>query len=146
MWPRSLRSGDIILGVQKERNVFAIGGRQPQRSDRGKVFAWAGWMPITWLKFWLCGERWHLPPQGQVILFKSEKGSLVLFTPDNLVRKPFHQTPVKFTGKGTNSASGKIRATRGKATPSADERGAVTIAVSTIDGDKVFNTFYRLGK
>ena len=39
MWPRSLRSGDIMKGPERERKVFGFRARQPQRSGEDKVFA-----------------------------------------------------------------------------------------------------------
>ena len=77
--------------------------------------------------------------------FKSEKGSLVVLAPDELVRKLSQGLPVKFTGKATNSR-GVTKVLKGKAIPSTGERGFLTFSITTAHGEMVFNTSYYLDK
>ena len=77
--------------------------------------------------------------------FKSEKGQLVLGSGEDLFGKLAAGTAVTFTGKATSLKDGKVKVVNGKATPTTNERGAVSFSVITENGPMAFNTTYRLG-
>lgn len=78
--------------------------------------------------------------------FKSEKGVLVLGNGEDLLGKLAAGTAVTFTGKATSSKDGKVKVVNGKATPTANDRGAVSFSVITENGPMAFITSYRLGQ
>ena len=78
--------------------------------------------------------------------FKSEKGKLAMIITDQSLLKLTQNIPVEFTGKATTIGSKKTRAITAKATPSAPDRGALTISVVTENGALVFNTSYRFAE
>ena len=78
--------------------------------------------------------------------FKSENGTLVLQTPEDSIRKLEQGLAVDFIGKATNNKKGKPKNVTGRATPAADDRGAVTFTVTTDNGPVIFKTSYRLGE
>jgi len=77
--------------------------------------------------------------------FKSEKGKLAMSISDEALQKLRQAVPVELTGKATAKGSGKTRVINAKARPTAHDRGAVTISVTTENGPLVFETFYHFG-
>ena len=77
--------------------------------------------------------------------FKSEKGRIsILFTDDSL-HLIAQGKPVKFAGTATTNGSGKTRPINGTATPSANDRGSVKFAITTVNGALIFTSPYRAG-
>ncbi len=77
--------------------------------------------------------------------FKSEKGKFSMIMSDQSLLKLTQNIPQDLTGKATTDVTNKTRAIIAKATPSASDRGALTISVVTQNGTLVFNTSYRFG-
>jgi hypothetical protein len=76
---------------------------------------------------------------------KSEKGTLLLASSDDSVRKLQAGTAIGFAGKAVTSKDGKTHVVLGKATPSSGDRGSVTFSIITDNGKMVFNTSYHFG-
>jgi hypothetical protein len=78
--------------------------------------------------------------------FKSQKGALTLVPTGDAVAQLSQGKAVEFTGKATNSTDGTMKVVKGKATPSAPDKGAVTFSITTENGEMIFNTTYHLAK
>jgi hypothetical protein len=78
--------------------------------------------------------------------FKSENGRLFIKAPETAFRRMTGGLPTTFAGHARTNGSGLIRGITAQATPSANDRGALTFTVATENGPLVFNTSYRIVK
>lgn len=78
--------------------------------------------------------------------FKSQKGSLVLTTSEDLIRQLAQGETVGFTGKATNITDGTYKLVKGKATPLSEDKGVVAFSIQTDNGEMVFNTTYHFAR
>lgn len=79
--------------------------------------------------------------------FKSETGTLSMVVTDELLKKLIGGNTVSFAGKAVTTGTGKTRAVKVKATPTAADaaKGSMTISIPTENGELVFATQYTLG-
>lgn len=78
--------------------------------------------------------------------FKSESGRLAIKVPETALGRMTEGLPAEFTGRAITNGSEKTRRISAKATPSANDRGALIFTVATVEGPLVFQTSYRIGK
>ncbi len=76
---------------------------------------------------------------------KNEKGNLVLYASDGLIKTLMSGSSVGLVGKATNSKNGKVKAIVGKATPETNQKGKVTFSINSEFGPVVFTTTYHFG-
>jgi hypothetical protein len=76
--------------------------------------------------------------------FKNETGCLSVQVSNLALHKLTQGVAVRLVGHATTNGTGQTRSITAWARPSANDSGALTFAVATIDGNLIFNTSYRL--
>ena len=78
--------------------------------------------------------------------FKNEKGQVSIVAPEDSLNKLTNGIAVDFTGQAISNNTGKVRKIEGKAVPSANNKGTVTLWFVADNRKLTFNTSYLFAR